>query len=147
MFQYVKLARSRCVRTLLPRPTLKCLVAFTLVTAWGSASVQAQSPQAQRVRGIVERLESNTLVVKSREGETVPIRLTDTWGASGIVKASLADIKQGTYIGTAAMPASAGPTGLVVETGGKVWLFTLGPAGNASSGGTKVAEIGPLAKV
>ena len=43
--------------------------------------------------------------------------------------------------------AAAGPTGLVVETGGKVWLFTLGPAGNASSGGTKVAEIGPLAKV
>jgi len=96
------------VRTLLPRPTLKCLVAFTLVTAWGSASVQAQSPQAQRVRGIVERLESNTLVVKSREGETVPIRLTDTWGASGIVKASLADIKQGTYIGTAAMPQRDG---------------------------------------
>jgi mannose-6-phosphate isomerase-like protein (cupin superfamily) len=41
---------------------------------------------------------------------------------------------------------AAGPTGLVAETGGKVWLFTLGPAGDkASAGGTKIAEIGPVA--
>ena len=43
--------------------------------------------------------------------------------------------------------AAAGPTGLVVESGGKVWLFTLGPAGGASAGGIKVAEVGPLPKV
>ena len=44
--------------------------------------------------------------------------------------------------------AGAGPTALVAEAGGKVWLFTLGPAGSpTSSGGTKVAEIGPLPEV
>lgn len=43
--------------------------------------------------------------------------------------------------------AAAGPTGLVAESGGKVWLFTLGPAGGSSTGGTKVAEIGPLPPV
>jgi hypothetical protein len=43
--------------------------------------------------------------------------------------------------------AAAGPTGLAVESGGKVWLFTLGPAGGSSTGGTKVAEVGPLPKV
>jgi hypothetical protein len=43
--------------------------------------------------------------------------------------------------------AAAGPTGLVVQSGGKVWLFTLGPAGGASAGGTKVIEVGPLPKV
>jgi quercetin dioxygenase-like cupin family protein len=40
--------------------------------------------------------------------------------------------------------AAAGPMGLVAESGGKVWLFTLGPAGGSSDGGTKMAEIGPL---
>jgi quercetin dioxygenase-like cupin family protein len=41
---------------------------------------------------------------------------------------------------------ASGPTGLVAETGGKVWLFTLGPAGDkGSAGGTKIAEIGPVA--
>jgi hypothetical protein len=43
--------------------------------------------------------------------------------------------------------AAAGPTGLAAESGGKVWLFTLGAAGGASAGGTKVAEVGPLPQV
>jgi hypothetical protein len=40
--------------------------------------------------------------------------------------------------------AAAGPMGLVAESGGKAWLFTLGPAGGSSDGGAKMAEIGPL---
>jgi len=43
--------------------------------------------------------------------------------------------------------AAAGPTGLAAESGGKVWLFTLGVAGGSSAGGTKVAEVGPLPQV
>jgi hypothetical protein len=42
---------------------------------------------------------------------------------------------------------AAGPTGLATESGGKAWLFTLGPAGGTSTGGTKVAEVGPLPQV
>jgi quercetin dioxygenase-like cupin family protein len=42
---------------------------------------------------------------------------------------------------------AAGSTGLVVQSAGKVWLITLGTAGGASPGGTKVAEVGPLPKV
>jgi hypothetical protein len=33
---------------------------------------------------------------------------------------------------------------LTAEAAGKAWLFTLGPQGAASRGGTKVAEIGPV---
>jgi hypothetical protein len=40
--------------------------------------------------------------------------------------------------------AAAGPMGLVAETSDKVWLFTLGPAGGSSLGGTKVVEVGPI---
>ena len=43
--------------------------------------------------------------------------------------------------------AAAGPSSLVAEAGGRVWLATLGPAGGASPGGIKVAEIGPIPKV
>jgi len=44
--------------------------------------------------------------------------------------------------------AAAGPTALAFESGGKVWLFTLGPAGGSSpGGGTKVTEIGPIPRV
>ena len=40
--------------------------------------------------------------------------------------------------------AAAGPTGLVAEAEGKVWLFTLGAPGHASAGGSNVVEVGPL---
>jgi len=43
--------------------------------------------------------------------------------------------------------AAAGPWALVAEAAGKVWLFTLGPSGGSSVGGTKVAEVGPIAPV
>ena len=43
--------------------------------------------------------------------------------------------------------AAAGPTGLAAESGGKVWLFTLGATGGSSASGAKVAEVGPLPQV
>lgn len=43
--------------------------------------------------------------------------------------------------------AAAGPTALVAESAGKVWLFTLGLSGVSSPGGTHVAEIGPVPPV
>ncbi|MGZ5650631.1 MAG: cupin domain-containing protein [Usitatibacter sp.] len=43
--------------------------------------------------------------------------------------------------------AAAGPWALVAEADGKVWLFTLGPSGGSSTGGAKVAEVGPIPQV
>jgi hypothetical protein len=40
--------------------------------------------------------------------------------------------------------ATASSTSLAASISGKVWLFTLGPKGGATPGGTKVAEIGPV---
>ena len=40
--------------------------------------------------------------------------------------------------------SAAGPTSLAAEVSGRVWLFTLGPAGGSTPGATKVAEIGPV---
>jgi hypothetical protein len=39
---------------------------------------------------------------------------------------------------------AASQTALAAEAAGKAWLFTLGPKGGSSPGGTKAAEIGPV---
>jgi hypothetical protein len=44
----------------------------------------------------------------------------------------------------AAAKSAAGPTALAAEIAGKAWLFTLGPKGGNSAGGSKVADIGPI---
>ena len=43
--------------------------------------------------------------------------------------------------------AAAGPLSLAAEADGKAWLFTLGPEGAPTHGGTMVAEVGPLKEV
>ena len=35
-------------------------------------------------------------------------------------------------------------TSLIAEVAGKVWVFTLGPKGASTAGGSKVAEVGPV---
>jgi hypothetical protein len=40
--------------------------------------------------------------------------------------------------------AAAGDTSLAAEVSGKVWLFTLGPKGGNTPGGSRIAEIGPV---
>jgi|SRR5579859_3525132 len=46
-----------------------------------------------------------------------------------------------------ARAAAATATSLAAEVAGKAWLFTLGPKGGATPGGTEVAEIGPVPSV
>ncbi len=40
--------------------------------------------------------------------------------------------------------AAAGPTSLAAAIAAKAWLFTLGPKGGATTGGSKIAEVGPV---
>ncbi|MEO8652801.1 MAG: hypothetical protein ABI409_01620 [Ramlibacter sp.] len=42
---------------------------------------------------------------------------------------------------------AAGNWSLVAQSGGKVWLLTLGSTGGSSPGGTKVAEVGPIPRI
>ena len=51
------------------------------------------------------------------------------------------------FTGLARAKAAAGTWALVAESRGKVWLFTLGPSGGSTAGGTKVAEVGPIKRI
>ncbi|MBO0763022.1 MAG: hypothetical protein J2P50_00270 [Hyphomicrobiaceae bacterium] len=61
-----------------------------------------------RVRGTIERVDGGVYVVKSRDGAELKLTLAANAKVSAIVPAKLADIKQGQYIGVAAMPQADG---------------------------------------
>jgi hypothetical protein len=61
-----------------------------------------------RVRGEVERLDGPLFVVKTREGASVTLAVTDKPLFVAIVKASIVDIKPGMYVGSGAMPQPDG---------------------------------------
>jgi hypothetical protein len=70
------------------------------------APVSAQQPA--RVRGTIEKVDGNTLTVKSREGATVTVVLKDNALIAGVEKAMLADVKQNSFVGITAMPQPDG---------------------------------------
>jgi hypothetical protein len=73
---------------------LGALLALTATTAYADGT-------PVRVRGTVVSLEGTKLVVHPKTGDNVTITLNDNYGAVAVVKASMADVKEGTFIGTA----------------------------------------------
>jgi hypothetical protein len=72
--------------------------------------VFAQAPEGTptRVRGKVEKLDGQTLTIKTRDGKTVPVILTADVLVLGVKKMKLADVQKGRFIGTAAAPGKDG---------------------------------------
>lgn len=73
-----------------------------------TSAVWAQQAPTVRVRGEITKVEGNTLSVKSRTGEDLTVKLAEPLRVSAMVKSSLADIKEGTFIGVSAMPQPDG---------------------------------------
>jgi hypothetical protein len=61
-----------------------------------------------RVRGAIERVEGDIYVVKARSGAEHKVKLPDNVMVVALIKASIADIKQGSYVGVAGMPQPDG---------------------------------------
>jgi hypothetical protein len=73
-----------------------------------TSAVWAQQGPPVRVRGEITKVEGNTLSVKSRTGEDLTVKLAEPMRVSAMVKSSLDDIKEGTFIGVSAMPQPDG---------------------------------------
>jgi len=68
----------------------------------------AEAQQATRIRGEIEKTDGGLLSVKTREGETLVVKLAADARVSALVKASLADIKPDAFIGIAGIPQADG---------------------------------------
>jgi Domain of unknown function (DUF5666) len=68
----------------------------------------AQDAPPVRVRGTIERVDGDSYIVKSRDGAELKVKLAANAMVVALVKASLADIKPGSYVGVAGMPQADG---------------------------------------
>ena len=80
-------------------------LAALVLAALGCA---ANAQDTVRVRGTIERVEGPVYVVKARDGAELKITLMDNGIVVAIVKASLADIKPGLFVGSTGMPQPDG---------------------------------------
>jgi Cu/Ag efflux protein CusF len=80
--------------------------AFALMLAASLAA--AQAPQTMRLRGVIEKVDGRTVLAKSDKGDQLKLNLADKTLVVEVVKASMADIKDGSFIGSGAMPQADG---------------------------------------
>jgi hypothetical protein len=84
----------------------RAVVVSALALACAAPPLLAQ--ETVRVRGTVEGMDGPLYLIKTRGGDTVKVALTDKPLFVAMVKASMADIKPGMFVGSTAMP---GPDG------------------------------------
>ena len=81
------------------------MLAIGLVVGGATASAQ-EAPV--RVRGTIDRVEGDVFIVKARGGSELRLKLQENAMVVALIKASLADIKQGSYVGVSGMPQPDG---------------------------------------
>jgi hypothetical protein len=87
----------------------RCVLAgVALLGSLVATSVWAQQAPTVRLRGVIEKLDGKTLLVKARDGAQLTLTLADNVQVVGVVRASLVDIKEGAFIGSGAMPQADG---------------------------------------
>jgi hypothetical protein len=92
---------------------LSSLLPRLLVASFAAISVLASSASAQqtptvRIRGTIESVDGDLLGIKTREGNDVKVKMTGDATVFAVVKTSLSEIKDGSYIGVSAIPQPDG---------------------------------------
>src|ERR1700675_3899166 len=89
-------------------PKFASLIASLAIVSAVVTAASAQTPPTVRIRGTVEAVDGPTLSIKTREGSDIKVRMTDNVAVFGVVKTTLSEIKEGSYIGVTAMPEPDG---------------------------------------
>ena len=87
------------------------LLLVAIVALWalpGLAQTPAPDGVPTRVSGTVAKLDGNTLMVATRDGQTATVTLTPDAAIFGLAKASLADIKPGDFVASGGVKGTDG---------------------------------------
>lgn len=138
---------------------MKFLVAaLALGGALAVTSALAAVPKPQRLAGVIDKVDGYTVTAKSAKGDALKLNLADKVLVVRVEKASLADIKDGAFIGSGAMPQPDG-TQRAVEVhifaesmrgtgeGFRPWTQPGSTMTNGTVGATVTAVSGPVITV
>jgi hypothetical protein len=88
-----------------------CILTAAAVAALltvSAAFAQQQQQQTRRLNGTIERVDGDIVYGKGSEGSDITLKLADNAVVTAVLKATVADIKPGAYIGSGAMPQTDG---------------------------------------
>ncbi|MFC0241904.1 hypothetical protein [Rhodopseudomonas telluris] len=112
------------------------LIAATVLGLSVSTALAQQSPTPTKVRGEIERVDGDSLSVKSRSGQDVKLQLAPDAKVAGIAPVALSDVKPGSFIGATTVP---GPNG--THNAVEIHIFPESMRGTGE--GSRAWDLGP----
>lgn len=94
--------------TLVPIRSIAVAIHILLWPALALAQSTATAQAPTRVRGSIEALSGSEMTVKTRDGDTMKIALAPNLAVGTVRRATLADIKPGDFVGSAAVKGRDG---------------------------------------
>jgi hypothetical protein len=83
-------------------------IVLSAAFAFAATAALAQAPDVVRVRGTIQSVDGSMLDVKARDGADMKIKLADNAQVRTVVGKTIADVKQGLFVGITAMPQPDG---------------------------------------
>ena len=95
------------------KPLTHSVATLAVLASLASSMALAQTPASPanpvvRVRATIEKIDASSITVKDRSGEVVTLVRAADMPVNEVYAIQLADIKPGSYVGTAAMPQPDG---------------------------------------
>ncbi len=84
------------------------MAGLALLAGLSTASAFAQAPKPERLAGTIVKVDGHIVTAKSAKGDALKLNLADKVMVVRVENASLADVKDGEYIGSGAMPQPDG---------------------------------------
>jgi hypothetical protein len=93
--------------------SVRLFASIALVALASAVTAAAQTPPT-RLRGTIASIDGKTVTIATREGSSVNVKLADNWTVALVAPLTVADIKQGSFVGVASMGSDADRTALEV---------------------------------
>jgi hypothetical protein len=84
------------------------IAVFIALVVWPALAQTPPAGTPTRIRGTVDKLDGQNLMVKSRDGQTLTIELAANVAVITLVKKSVADIKAGDYVASTGVKGTDG---------------------------------------
>jgi hypothetical protein len=84
------------------------LFALGIASACVLAQTTPPTNSTVRLRGVIEKIEVDSVTIKERRGETITLAMAENTPMNEVYPIKMEDIKAGSFIGTAAMPKADG---------------------------------------
>ena len=94
--------------------TIRFIAGLLAATIFGLSFTASAQTTPVRLRGAITAIDGKTVTIAVRDGTTANVKLADNWSVSLVTPLTLADVKQGSFVGIASIGTDADRTALEV---------------------------------